>query len=198
MVIAALFVAGMFESERALRTAPTPDLDASMRDPLTGVANRRALDTFGSHLVTKSLNSGRPVSVIVCDIDHFKQINDIHGHQAGDFSLRKVVEILAAQVRQSDLVTRFGGEEFVIILSGSPLAPAIRLAERMRQSIENERMNANNHPFRITASFGIATAFPENPLSLNELIKIADNNLYTAKREGRNCVRSGDIPEDTF
>lgn len=189
----AVYVADKFRAERSLRAGPHVELDPSMKDPLTGIANRRAMDTHGPVLVSQSYGAGRPVSVIACDIDHFKQINDTHGHQAGDAALRQVASILASQVRQSDLVIRYGGEEFTIILSASALAPAMRLAERMRQSIEQQRVIHENRNFKVTASFGIATAFPENPVGLTELIKQADNNLYTAKHDGRNCVRAEDI-----
>jgi diguanylate cyclase (GGDEF)-like protein len=169
-----------------------------MRDALTSLANRRALETYGPRLIAQSHEAGRPASVILCDIDHFKQINDIHGHPAGDTVLQKTANALSSQVRKSDLVARYGGEEFIIILPGSPLAPALRLAERMRAAVEEETVKHEDLELRRTASFGVATAFPEEPLSLPELVKRADANLYRAKRDGRNQVKSDELIPEHF
>jgi diguanylate cyclase (GGDEF)-like protein len=136
--------------------------------------------------------------VIVVDIDHFKAVNDTHGHPAGDTVLRQTAAKLSAAVRKSDLVARYGGEEFVIVLPGSPLAPALRLAERMRVVLQQDAVMHDGLRINRTASFGVATAFPEEPASLSELIERADTNLYRAKHEGRNRVKSDALPTNDF
>lgn len=198
LLLAAGFVADQVFGEQQIRSGPHMDLDASLVDPLTHLANRRALEMYGPQLINQSHEAGRAVSVIMADIDHFKNINDNHGHPAGDTVLCQTASKLKAQVRKSDLVARYGGEEFVIILPGSPLAPALRLAERMRTAVESEVVLHDSLELRRTASFGVATAFPEEPTSLSDLINRADTNLYRAKHEGRNKVMADPLPTDSF
>ncbi len=198
LVLAAGYIADQLNGEQQLRSGPHMNLDASLVDPLTNLANRRALEMYGPQLVKQSHETGRAVSVIMADIDHFKAMNDINGHLAGDAVLRRTASKLKAQVRKSDLVARYGGEEFVIILPGSPLAPALRLAERMRAAVENETVQHEDLELKRTVSFGVATAFPEEPASLPDLIKRADINLYRAKHEGRNRVMADALPTDVF
>lgn len=198
LFLGAVFIAELLKVEQQLRSGPHMELEASFRDPLTNLANRRALDTYGPRLITRSHEAGRAVSVIVADIDHFKLINDTHGHLAGDEVLRKTATRLAASVRKSDMVVRYGGEEFVIILPGSALAPAMRLAEQMRTALQEETVQYKNLTISRTASFGVATTFPEEPASLSELIHRADINLYRAKHDGRNCVMADALPPDDF
>ncbi len=198
LCVSGIFVGEALQIEQQLRTGKHMDLEASFRDPLTNIANRRALETYGPRLISQSHEAGRAVSLIVVDLDHFKEINDTHGHLAGDAVLRQTAVQLAAQVRKSDLVARYGGEEFVIILPGSPLAPALRLAEKMRTALEEERIRFDSTIIQRTASFGVATAFPEEPASLSELIQRADTNLYRAKHEGRNRVKADELPASDF
>ncbi len=198
LLLAAAFIADQVNGEEQLRSGPHIDLDASLIDPLTSLANRRALEMYGPQLINQSYKAGRAVSVIMADIDHFKKMNDTHGHPAGDTVLRQTAMVLKAQVRKSDLVARYGGEEFIIILAGSPLAPALRLAEKMRSAVYSETVLHEALELKRTASFGVATAFPEEPTSLSELIKRADTNLYRAKHEGRNRVLADALPPDNF
>lgn len=191
-------VADKIGGEQQLRSGPHMDLDASLTDPLSGLGNRRALELYGPQLISASHAAGRAVSLILTDIDHFKRVNDNYGHLAGDTVLRHTATRLKAVVRKSDLVARYGGEEFVIILPGSPLAPALRLAEQMRAAIEAEVVVHDGLELKRTASFGVATAFPEEPTSLSDLIERADRNLYRAKGEGRNKVLADALPPDTF
>lgn len=186
------------QSEKSLRSGPHMSLDASMKDALTGLANRRALEYYGPRLINQSFEAGRPVSLIICDVDHFKQMNDLNGHQAGDVVLQQTAPPLLGQVRKSDLVARYGGEEFVILLPGSPLAPALRLAEKMRHAISQQEITYEGKTLRRTASFGVASAFPEEPAALSELIERADQNLYRAKREGRNRVLADALVHEDF
>ncbi len=203
LLIALLTLGGTFvfdhlHAERRLRSHRNRDLQASMRDPLTNVANRRALETYGPVLVSQSRDAGRAISLLMADIDHFKRVNDTYGHQVGDTVLRSTAEQLTGFVRQSDMVARYGGEEFVILLPGSPLAPALRLAERIRNTIEGQSYNHEGQEISPTISIGVATAFPEEPASLPELIKRADANLYRAKRQGRNRVCADELPAADF
>jgi len=198
LMLTTVHVAEQLAAEQTLRSGPHMELDASMKDALTNLANRRALELFGPRLIAQSHEAGKAISVIVADIDHFKQVNDTHGHLTGDAVLRETAAQLSQQVRKSDLVVRYGGEEFIVILAGSPLAPALRLAERMRAAIENHTVQHESLSLRCTASFGVTTAFPENPATLSELIERADANLYRAKRDGRNRVKSDKLISDDF
>jgi diguanylate cyclase (GGDEF)-like protein len=197
LVLGAVFMADQLTVDKHLRRGPHLQLDASLKDQLTGLANRRALELHGPQMISQSQEASRAVSVIVTDIDHFKDVNDTHGHLAGDAVLRGVVRNLAAHVRKSDLVARYGGEEFVIILPGSPLAPALRLAERMRNGIESTTVEYDGKLIRVTASFGVVTAFPEDSLSLEQMIEWADSNMYRAKRAGRNRVMTDEVRADS-
>lgn len=194
LFLASLYIIDILQVEHQLRSGPHMDLDTSFKDSLTRLANRRALETYGPEIIQRSHDAGRAVSVIVADIDHFKTINDTHGHPMGDVVLQKTAEKLLAHVRKSDLVSRYGGEEFVIILPGSPLAPALRLAERIRASIQSDIIHHNGVSLRRTLSFGVATAFPEDAATLPQLIQKADTNLYRAKHAGRNRVMSDALP----
>lgn len=198
LLLTASFIVDQVNGELQLRSGPHMELDASLVDPLTNLANRRALELYGPQLIKQSHEAGRAVSVIMADIDHFKSMNDKNGHLAGDTVLRQTAAKLKAQVRKSDLVARYGGEEFIIILPGSPLAPSLRLAERMRSAVESETVQHDSLELKRTVSFGVATAFPEEPTSLSDLIRRADTNLYRAKHGGRNMVMADALPMDTF
>lgn len=194
LLVVALFTADLLRVEQQLRRGAHLHLDASLKDPLTGLANRRAMELHAPQIIQRSHDSGRAVSLIISDIDHFKQINDLHGHLAGDTVLRQAAQALTSQVRKSDLVVRYGGEEFVVILPGSPLAPALRLAERMRAAVESLEVDHEGRQHRLTMSFGVVTAFPEEPVTLSEMMERADSNLYRAKRSGRNKVMTDELP----
>lgn len=198
LIIAGGFMTDLLQIERQLRSGPHLNLDASLKDALTDLANRRALELHGPQLIRQSRDASRAVSLIIADIDFFKEINDTHGHLCGDDVLRQTAQLISAQVRKSDLVARYGGEEFVIILPGALLAPALRLAEKMRSAAENHVVMYDGKPINLTVSFGVATAFPEDFKSLSQLIEKADANLYRAKRAGRNCVMSDALPSDAL
>lgn len=173
----------------------TDSPDPAYRDALTGLPNRRALDLDGTKIFRQALSARKPVSVLMLDIDHFKQVNDIYGHQAGDVVLEIFGKLIADQVRSTDFVARFGGEEFIAVLPGAPLAPAIRLAERMRAIVQETVITYGPHQLKITASIGAATTFPGDKVDFKTLIDRADKNLYRAKRSGRNRVTAADVPE---
>jgi diguanylate cyclase (GGDEF)-like protein len=151
-------------------------------DGLTGVANRRTFDAQLAAEVDRSVRTGRPLSVILFDVDHFKRLNDTFGHQAGDEALRRVAATLSAAARGVDLVARYGGEEFVVILPETGLAEAAEAAERLRAAVEQVAVEP-----RVTASLGVAT-FPGSALDPAGLVAAADEALYAAKQQGRNRV----------
>ncbi|NCG21120.1 MAG: diguanylate cyclase [Rhodobacterales bacterium] len=151
-------------------------------DALTGAANRRKFDERLKQLVLES-SRGRPVSLIVCDIDYFKVLNDTHGHQAGDNALIQIAKLLMGECREMDTVCRIGGEEFAILLPGCGIEGAVGLAERMRTAIEE--MSSPYGP--ITTSFGVCEALSDAD-SAESLFSRADRALYAAKANGRNRV----------
>jgi diguanylate cyclase (GGDEF)-like protein len=163
---------------------------ASKRDALTGLANRRHLDIELDRLWAADGEPPTMVSVILMDIDHFKRLNDKYGHGAGDLCLKRMASILIAELgAASDGAVRYGGEEFLVVLPGLQLVDAMRIAERIRRSVETATIpNEGPGLFGIvTASFGIASA-SVGELTAAELIAVADTALYAAKRKGRNQV----------
>lgn len=162
--------------------------DQSIRDPLTGLFNRRYLMETCRREFSRAARTGQCVSILSIDVDHFKTFNDNHGHDAGDTVLRAVGECLQENFRDEDVPCRFGGEEFVVIVAGASPADGIRKAEDLRAKIEAlaVRYLDGNLP-RITISVGVA-AFPRSGATPQEVLKAADEALYRAKEEGRNRV----------
>jgi diguanylate cyclase (GGDEF)-like protein len=157
-------------------------------DPLTGLYNRRYLLDFLHREIERAGRSATRVSAIMLDLDHFKRVNDTFGHAAGDLILTQVAGLLKQHVRGSDMVCRYGGEEFVLILPGASLAIARHRAENIRAAVNNLEMSYNDQPLGvITASLGIAL-FPEHSSDAAGLLHAADTALYRAKNEGRNRV----------
>ncbi len=160
----------------------------AMTDPLTGVYNRRSLFELGEREIARARRTGSLVSLVLLDIDYFKQVNDRHGHIAGDVVLRRFVEVVRSCLRKSDLLTRFGGEEFCIILAGEEEAAARCVAERIRAAIEANPFPIAGQSVRVTSSAGVATLPPDRDRGLPWLVSAADGALYAAKRAGRNRV----------
>lgn len=162
----------------------------SSLDGLTGIPNRRHFDDVMVREWRRALRQGAEVSIIMCDVDFFKQYNDAFGHQDGDECLRKVSKtLIAALDRGGDLVARYGGEEFVAVLADTSSGGALFVAERMREAIGKLGLKHPTSSYgHVTASFGIASvrAFPE--VSPQAVLEAADRALYQAKREGRNRV----------
>jgi len=174
-----------------IRQYQQANLDAkrmARQDPLTGLYNRRGFMELAEPLWNAAEGSGRPVSVIVMDIDHFKQINDQHGHPAGDEALRQVARELKNRSRKSNVVARWGGEEFILLLMETTLHQAHRHAEELRQAISGIKLSAGNEGFSITASFGVAERTPGT--TFEAVLRNADSRLYEAKRAGRDRVCS--------
>ena len=153
-------------------------------DALTGMLNRKALDTRVDELVAQSQVSGRPIGLIVADIDHFKRVNDEHGHAAGDAVLQDVAYRLRKELRAYDLAYRLGGEEFAVLVPGASLTEAEEVAERLRAAVGQSDING----YEVTISLGAAVS-PAGPLDFEDLYERADEALYAAKREGRDRVR---------
>jgi len=160
----------------------------AMTDELTGAMNRRALRQQAPALVTRARASGQALAAMLLDIDHFKRVNDTHGHLMGDEVLREVVTVLRAQLRPEALVTRFGGEEFALLVPVRDAATAQRVAERLRAAMAAHDVTGSGLPVRVTASVGLAMLGPDEPLEA--ALRRADEALYRAKQGGRNRVES--------
>ena len=157
------------------------------RDPLTHLFNRRYLETVMRHETGYSLENGILFGAVMIDIDHFKRINDMHGHDNGDRVLEQLAELLSRQVRAGDFIFRLGGEEFLIILADVNLAVVQRVAEKVRAVIANHAFKLNdNKTVDITVSIG--TAVHDRHPDFNRTLKLADDALYIAKDEGRNRI----------
>lgn len=157
------------------------------RDPLTGLANRRALEETLALEVTRAARAGRPLSLVVVDVDRFKQVNDRHGHPAGDAVLAAVAARAAAALRGGDVLARLGGEEFAAVLPGADLPAAVEIAERIRARVAAEPIACAGAALAVTISAGCATR-REGEQDGGALLARADAKLYEAKRAGRDRV----------
>ncbi len=160
------------------------------RDPLTGLANRRLLEETLGLEARRSLRAGAPLSLLVLDVDYFKEVNDELGHPSGDVVLRAVGEALEAWTKASDLAARLGGDEFAVVLPGCRASDAVRIAERIRSAAVELVA-----PVHATLSAGVA-AIPEHAVSADELMAAADAALYEAKRAGRDRVATATYGSD--
>lgn len=162
----------------------------SLTDSLTGVANRRHFDEVLDNEVKRSRRNQQPLSLILIDIDHFKQLNDHYGHLAGDECLRLFARLLAATItRTSDLVARYGGEEFAVVLPETNQQAAYAVAEKIRHEIEQTEFTHGQQRILMTASIGVVGYSDHEYKTVADLIAAADQALYAAKDNGRNrCV----------
>jgi diguanylate cyclase (GGDEF)-like protein len=158
----------------------------ALHDPLTGLMNRRALMQQLAREVARSDRSGKPLSVLMSDVDHFKSINDTHGHFAGDFVLKEVAQRMLHSVRPYDGVGRYGGEEFIVILPECDSRTAMIIAERLRRAICREPILADGKQILLTLSTGVAGSDQHPGARGEDLIRCSDTALYRAKRAGRN------------
>lgn len=161
--------------------------ELAIYDGLTKLYTHRAFQSKLEEEILTSARTKMPFSVIMADIDHFKHYNDTFGHQAGDSVLKTIAAIFTQNVRDVDFVSRYGGEEFAIIVPGAGLGEARTLAENLRQIVESFPFNFNNTAAKVTASFGVAE-FPSDATTQSQLIRAADERLYIAKNSGRNMV----------
>lgn len=162
-------------------------------DPLTNLMNRRAFMESAIDAMRYFQRYGRPIAMLVVDIDHFKRVNDGHGHAAGDAVIRRIGQLIAQTIRETDKVARFGGEEFVVLLREVDEHAAHELAERIRLIVEEGATHFDSKDIPVTISVGCA-AITAHDRDIEELIERADRALYGAKAAGRNCVRLAPAP----
>jgi diguanylate cyclase (GGDEF)-like protein len=156
-------------------------------DGLTGVHNKRFFMEFLDREMARCQRHGRPLSLVMFDIDHFKQINDQHGHLTGDYVLKELARRLQQRIRREELLSRYGGEEFAAVLPETGRAGALEFGEQIRLLVARDPFEFEGDKLPVTISIGIAV-LEADPLDLAAFIKLADENLYKAKRAGRNRV----------
>jgi len=166
----------------------------TITDPLTGQYNRRYILDYLTRELQLVSRTRNPLTILMIDLDHFKGYNDTYGHIAGDEALRQLGEILVGSVRQSDVVGRFGGEEWIICLNYTDKKAGGETAEKIRKVIAGNIFHLKGENTRITVSIGVATA-PLDGTDFSEIIEAADSALYQAKEAGRDCVRVFSGPE---
>ncbi len=157
-------------------------------DALTGLANRRSLIAALNRDVARAVRMHEPYALMMVDIDHFKAVNDGHGHQAGDKVLCHVAQVLRSRLRAQDMVGRYGGEEFLVLLPDTPLPGALELAESLRQAVEQSSCAHGGHEIAVTVSVGVCAGRLEPSDGWDTLIHLADRALYAAKAAGRNRI----------
>lgn len=162
-------------------------INAANKDPLTGIGNRGAMNTSVQREIELASRHNRSLGIIMMDVDHFKSVNDTYGHAAGDLCLQSLVECTEKSVRISDMIFRYGGEEFAIILPETDLQGVLRLAKRIRRRVERLQTLVNKQAISMTVSLGITVLLETD--DDKTLFTRADEALYKAKREGRNCIR---------
>jgi diguanylate cyclase (GGDEF)-like protein len=158
-------------------------------DALTGLWNRGVISELLVGELARAQREQKCTAILLCDIDHFKEVNDTHGHAVGDEVLREVARRLQGAVRSYDFVGRYGGEEFLIILNNCDPTSALTRAEQMRETIAKQEVMTNGGPLRVTESVGLLRSTDWTGTSAAECLCEADNALYAAKAAGRNCVR---------
>jgi diguanylate cyclase (GGDEF)-like protein len=170
-------------------------------DHLTGILNRREFENRYEEKIAAALRFKLPITVAMIDVDRFKRINDTLGHQVGDMVLKKLAEVMRGSLRKNDIVSRYGGDEFAVILDGTPFEHATVPLERIRSRVEQLKVKVRSKEIRLTVSVGYSSFTPESAPKVflpeeaqqalrQQLIEAADNALYTAKRTGRNRVCS--------
>ena len=165
----------------------------AMSDALTGLPNRRSALNRLEEVVSESRRHKTPLSCIMIDIDHFKLINDNHGHDIGDRVLQKIADVFSSTARSYDMVSRIGGEEFLVICARSTLSDSRQLAERLRMAIHNLLISIDNHSIQVTISLGVA-AWHDSMSGGEDMTKAADRALYKAKENGRDRVEIDENP----
>ncbi|WP_333792768.1 diguanylate cyclase [Hyphomicrobium sp.] len=176
---------------QVLRSSLSHAQEVVLKDPLTGTGNRRHFDMTMEKAIIECERDSTPLSVIMCDIDHFKRVNDAYGHQVGDELIRMFARVIQSNTRESDTVIRYGGEEFAVILPMTAQEAAHSLAERIRRQFEAKRLTireTNQKIGQLTASFGVAEYRAGD--DVEALVQRADAKLYDAKSSGRNRVAS--------
>jgi len=155
-------------------------------DSLTGLQNRRSLTTDAEREIANHKRSGSGLSLLLCDLDNFKRVNDLFGHQAGDRVLMHFAQVLVNQVRSGDLAARWGGEEFLLVLPNTPMTEAQRVAERIRDSLAQSAIQFGEHEIRTSTTIGVSELAADD--SFEQLVARADEAMYRGKEAGRNCI----------
>jgi diguanylate cyclase (GGDEF)-like protein len=160
----------------------------AVTDGLTRIANKRALTEYLDREVARARRHGRPLAVLMLDIDHFKRVNDTLGHLTGDVVLRELAALIRDRIRREELFARYGGEEFVIALPETTRQSALEFAETIRRMVGEHRIEFEGQTVRVTVSIGVAQFDGALHGGPDDLLKAADTNLYAAKSRGRNCI----------
>lgn len=171
--------------------------ELALTDALTGLPNRRGIEQWVARELSAAARHGFPLWVVMADLDHFKRINDAHGHEAGDRVLRRFAAILKRNTRASNMCGRTGGEEFVLVLGHSDRAGVQIAIERVRQELETQAFAINGATIRVTASFGIAGFHGRKAPEFAQLLREADVALYSAKAHGRNRIEFAEADSTT-
>lgn len=157
-------------------------------DPLTGAYNRTTFHEIAERELSRARRQGQPLSIVMLDIDHFRAINEKHGHRLGDEVLRKFADLVRSALRKEDMLVRYGGEEFLVMLPDVPGPGAVVVAGRIRRYVANEPIEVGSERFAVTVSLGVAARLDEGPESIDTLLDRADSALALAKERGRNRV----------
>lgn len=157
-------------------------------DPLTGAYNRRTFHDIAERELARARRADQPLSIIIVDIDHFRPVNEQHGHRAGDEVLRRVADLIRTALRKEDMLVRYGGEEFLVMLPEVPGPGAVVVAGRIRKAVEAEALQVEGATLRLTVSVGVSARLDEGPESIENLLTRADEALALAKQRGRNRV----------
>jgi len=168
--------------------------EQATRDSLTGLWNRIAAIQILDNEISRAARGESSIAVIMADLDHFKQVNDTHGHLAGDAVLREAARRMSSILRKYDSIGRYGGEEFLIVVPGCHFADSLTIAERLREAVSGQPFVAGGTPYPRTCSFGLAWSDCSGDITANQLLREADTALYVAKRNGRNRVEAFEAP----
>jgi diguanylate cyclase (GGDEF)-like protein len=160
----------------------------SIQDHMTGLYNRKYMDMKLAEEIDRFKRMGTPFSIVMADIDKFKNVNDTYGHQVGDQVLKHMAQLIKENIRKTDFAFRYGGEEFMMMLVNADTRNATHVSEMIRKKLEATNFSLKDCSFNVTASFGIAQFKPED--TAESAIKLADERLYTAKQSGRNKIVS--------
>ncbi len=162
--------------------------DLVSTDALTGLFNFRHFKTVLQAEMDRSKRSGIPTSLVMVDIDHFKSVNDTYGHETGNLTLKYLAEILRSEVRTTDIVCRYGGEEFAMIFPETHLNLAVKVADRIREQVAKRPIAIDDGEVQITVSMGASVYMKTSVLDRNDFVASVDKYLYEAKQSGRNCI----------